>query len=59
MAYFIFFRNTQGRLTSTIHSKPLTSINIPTGVLEADGNTMIYKEVPCKHIDLSKRFKSI
>ena len=52
--YYIFFRNCNGRLKSTIHHLPLNTINIPTGVLEEDGNTMIYKEVPCKYIDLSK-----
>jgi hypothetical protein len=52
--YYIFFRNTNGRMKSTIHNLPLTTINIPTGVMEEDGVTMIYKEVPCKHIDLSK-----
>lgn len=52
--YYIFFRNCNGRLKSTIHHQPLTTINIPTGVLEEDGMTMIYKEVVCKHIDLSK-----
>ena len=54
MAYFIFFRNLKGRMCSTIHSKPLTSIDIPTGNVEEDGKTVITKTVPCKHIDLSK-----
>lgn len=53
MNYFIYYRNTNGRLCSTIHSRPLTSINIPTSMVEADGDTIIYKSVPCKFIDLS------
>jgi hypothetical protein len=52
--YFIFFRNTIGRMCSTIHSQPLTQINIPTGNFEEDGNTEIYMEVPCKYIKLTK-----
>jgi hypothetical protein len=52
--YFIFFRNTIGRMCSTIHSEPLTTISIPTGIFEDDGDTEIYVEVPCKHINLTK-----
>ena len=52
--YFIFFRNTIGRMCSTIHHKALTTINIPTGIFEDDGDTEIYEEVPCKHINLSR-----
>lgn len=52
-SFFIYYRNANGRLCSTIHSSPLTSINIPTSMVEEDGNTIIYKSVPCKFIDLS------
>ena len=53
MAYYIYYRNNNGRLCSTIHSSPLTSINIPTSMVEGDGDTIIYISVPCKFIDLS------
>lgn len=55
--YYIFFRNTKGRLCSTIHSKPLTTISIQTGNIDKHcktGDTMEVVNVPCKHIDLSK-----
>lgn len=52
MAFFIYYRNTNGRLCSTINSSPLTSINISIGY-EDDGESIIYKSVPCKFIDLS------
>lgn len=52
--YYIYFRNTKGRMCSTIHAEPLVSINIPTGGFEEDGETAITKTVPCKYIDLSK-----
>lgn len=58
MAYFIYFRNKSGKLCSTIHSKPLTEINIPTGNMDEDGDTMEYKLVPCKFINLKNRKKS-
>lgn len=52
MAFYIYYRNTNGRLCSTINSSALTSINIPIGY-EEDGESIIYKSVPCKFIDLS------
>ena len=52
-AYFIYYRNINGWLCSTISSSPLTSISIPTSIVEEDGNTIIYKSVPCRFIDLS------
>lgn len=51
-SFFIYYRNANGRLCSTIHSSPLTSINIPIGY-DDDGESIIYKSVPCKFIDLS------
>jgi hypothetical protein len=52
MAYYIYYRNTNGRLCSTINSRPITSINISIGY-EDDGESIIYKSVPCRFIDLS------
>lgn len=52
MAYYIYYRNNNNRLCSTINSNPLTSINIPIGY-EDDGESIMYKSVPCKFIHLS------
>jgi len=56
MSYFIYFRNKQGRLCSTIHQLPLTSINIIVGY---DDEDCIIETVPCKYINLSTNTKLI
>jgi len=52
--YYLYFRNKEGRLCSTIHSLPLTEIGIVVGY---DGDDSILEKVPCKSIDLSKYHK--